>query len=1368
MQSSIKSWSRSGIAIPHEVALLIDQDWYFTTYPDVAGAGVSAQQHYMTTGWAEGRNPNPFFDTEWYFNTYPDVEKAGVNPLAHYVRVGWREGRDPHPQFKTRWYLESYADAATAGRNPLIHYLSQGASEGRTACPPFEVPAKPNGAAPAPAAAPPRPSGANPVKVGFYEGDNAAPSASLIELEGDASAQCRFRGKLAVHLHLFHTDMADMFKSALQNIPVDFDLFVSVPSLSTAQVAKDKLSGTGKQKTLVIELAANVGRDIGPMLVHFGGRLKNYDLFCHIHSKKSTHTEAKHDWAPQLINHLLRSKEHVTALLNAFADQPKLGLAFPVFHASLSDEIQWGSNFGIAQRVMRELGQPLAEADLTAFPAGSFFFGRTAAVREIMDLDFGKLVFEPEESRVDGTLAHAMERLWPIVARRNGFSTVQVRAIEKPATSTPVLKPVKADDASYAALRQEALESGLWDEKWYLTQYYEAYLESKRRRPRQERYFPLDFYLQEGWQLGHEPSDRLPLKIDQDAMGCSKLEYFLKRLRFDGYQFDANIWIPSDESINLYTEQKKGRRARKVTYTCIAQGYDILMQPYFIADDWDYVCFTDDEELLAQGCVGVWDVRPMAETRSTGVRTNRWHKMHPHVLFPSYNESIYVDGNINIISDYIFEQIEARDTPILLPQHFFRNCLYQEIETLKNRAVTSAEDKSLLASQYEVMRKDGFPEGYGLGENNVIYRRHSDSLIKSMMDEWWRIYSTYSSRDQASLAYVFWKHGLTLRDRLMPNCRTNYRDFWVMKHCPDMPADSNHAAKSAKSTRIPSLTPAFSENNIAAVFSTNEAFIPYLGLAIFSLIQNASASYNYDIIVLSSGIPDSAFAKVVALAEGRPNISVRLYDTTPLIESIPKEIFHVEGYVPVETYNKCFITEILSGYERIAYLDSDILVLGDVQELHDIDLQGCSIGASVNVANINAAYCKKVIKGRQFDEYLKNDLGVLDYTKYFQAGVVVMDMTKLYQMDLRSRTIDLLHRVQKPIFFDQCVFNSIFYNDVCFFSTRWNHVWYMQQYSYLRGSVPEDVFFDYASGRTNPKIIHYAGKDKPQWTLGWVLSDHFWKYAYASPFFEDIKQDVLTRDNDVSRIVSNPPTDEWYHVKPRLLVHVHLFYRDQVDVMLRALSNVTGCNVDLYVTMVERDNAVSARILNEWKDAHIQLLPNVGYDVYPFLHVLSQVRLANYDFILKIHAKNARQPGQDTVYGISIPGYTWRDDLINALVGSKEKFRQNISRLIEDTTLGALGAGQFIFSTEENNEERNYSLAEWREKCGIKRGTHYIGGSMFLARAYPFERLKSMRMTPNDFEAKQLSTKDHKNKAHIFERLLGLVVENEGFQIRGA
>ncbi len=1347
-----------GAAEGREANPLFDQTWYLAHYPDSLKEAPCALAHYAERGLNERLSPHPLFDGAFYLDRYPDVARAGMNPLAHFLLRGHEEVCQPHPMFDAEWYLRNYPDVAAARMNPLLHYVWEGQREGREVIPPSLR-----------------------SRLGAYEDEVSSDSGSVVLLcEGHEPASCRLSGSLAVHLHLFHSDLAETLRAGLDAIPRKFDLFISISDPDLVSSVRETFETLEQVQKVFVEVVPNIGRDIAPMLVTFASRLSSYELFLHIHSKRSEHTAAKHDWAEQLMRHMLASRSHATRLLNLFVDDTRLGLAFPVYHASVANQIEWGANFDCAEQVMRRLNEPLSDEQLAAFPAGSFFVARTQALRPLFDLGLSFVDFDEEKDQIDGTLAHAIERLWPIVARRRGFESVQVRATTRqpiPALSPKLVPPprprriaspssAKGVDANYSALRHEVLDSGLWDEKWYLSHYYEQYLASKRRRSHAETFFPLDHYLQEGWRLGHEPSDLLPVAIDQAKVGCSKIEYFLNRLRFDGYQFDKNIWVPSEERIREYLKQKEARNCNKVIYTCIAQDYDVLMQPYFISDDWDYVCFTDDPGLVSQTTVGIWEIRPLSRVLSSSVRSNRWHKMHPHALFPDYNESIYVDGNVNILSSYIFDQIAKRHALMLLPRHFTRNCIYQEIDALLRRNVTSDQDITLLHSLQRFLEEQGFPREFGLSENNLIYRRHHDDRILQLMRDWWDIYDRYASRDQASLGYVFWKNGMLLREHVFANCRVNYRDFWVMKHKPDMLG--TRLAPSAVAP-APKLPPAFARNNIAAVFSTNEQFIPYLGVAIFSLIENASSSYNYDIIILAKGLPNGAFAKIRRLASGRSNVSIRIYDTTPLLDTLPEGLFHVEGYVPVETYNKCFLVEILSpDYDRCVYLDSDILVLADIQELHDIDLKGNSVGASVNVANVNAAFCKKEIKGRRFDEYLTRELGVLDHNKYFQAGVVVLDMNRLRVMNMRGRTVETLKKVKQPIFFDQCIFNSIFYGDVCFFSTAWNHVWYMQQYSYLRGSVPDGVFFDYARGRVDPKIIHYAGKDKPQGKLGWVLSDLFWKYAYASPFLEDIRNDVLSRGSEVAQVIEGTLSNSWYKLRPRLLVHVHLFYRDQLDLIMRAIRNISQCDFDLFVTVIERDQDTELRILGEWKDARILVLPNVGYDVYPFLHVLKQVRLSIYDFVLKIHTKNARRPGQDEVYGIHVPGHQWRDELINAIVGSKEIFGANLARFLEDRNLGCIGAGKFIFSTLENSEERNYKLAEWRRKCGVEGGTHYVGGSMFLARAYPFERLKGLNMQAKDFESPLMGTKDHKNTAHIFERLFGIVIESEGFEIRGS
>lgn len=76
---------------------LFDPVFYLQEYPDVAQAGVTPMEHYLSHGWKEGRHPSASFSTALYLENNPDVRQTGVNPLVHYIQHGKQEGRSAYP-----------------------------------------------------------------------------------------------------------------------------------------------------------------------------------------------------------------------------------------------------------------------------------------------------------------------------------------------------------------------------------------------------------------------------------------------------------------------------------------------------------------------------------------------------------------------------------------------------------------------------------------------------------------------------------------------------------------------------------------------------------------------------------------------------------------------------------------------------------------------------------------------------------------------------------------------------------------------------------------------------------------------------------------------------------------------------------------------------------------------------------------------------------------------------------------------------------------------------------------------------------------------------------------------------------------------
>ena len=71
------------------------------------------------------------FDAAYYLAANPDIAGAGIDPLDHFLATGWREGRDPSREFSVADYLELNPDVAAAGANPFQHFVLAGRHEGR-------------------------------------------------------------------------------------------------------------------------------------------------------------------------------------------------------------------------------------------------------------------------------------------------------------------------------------------------------------------------------------------------------------------------------------------------------------------------------------------------------------------------------------------------------------------------------------------------------------------------------------------------------------------------------------------------------------------------------------------------------------------------------------------------------------------------------------------------------------------------------------------------------------------------------------------------------------------------------------------------------------------------------------------------------------------------------------------------------------------------------------------------------------------------------------------------------------------------------------------------------------------------------------
>ena len=233
----------------------------------------------------------------------------------------------------------------------------------------------------------------------------------------------------------------------------------------------------------------------------------------------------------------------------------------------------------------------------------------------------------------------------------------------------------------------------------------------------------------------------------------------------------------SDERIADYWNNHNNRK--KVMYSCITGAYDRLINHHYISDDYDYVCFTDNPELLKLRVYGVWRIRPLVFNKLDNIRNSRWHKTHPHELFHEYEESIWIDSNINVLTDYIFTLINNTKKDFLTPKHFKNDCIYEELKYIVKCHKDTKHNMQVL---HDLYTNEEMPHKLGAPETNLLYRRHKNKNIIKIMNMWWNMIEKYSSRDQASFMYVIWKNHINPDAIFIPNLRIDFKNFAFSAH----------------------------------------------------------------------------------------------------------------------------------------------------------------------------------------------------------------------------------------------------------------------------------------------------------------------------------------------------------------------------------------------------------------------------------------------------------------------------------------------------------------------------------------------------------------------------------------------------------
>lgn len=443
--------------------IFFDPDFYLDTYIDVRTSGVDPIYHYVANGWKEGRSPFRYFNVQAFSQAHPGSEALNVN-LAEacillYGSYAWkshvehfgtssvsclpvsstaaerRKLREKWTQYRSffdaQFYLREYPDAAATPAGAFMHYMHHGFAEDRQPRVDFDgyYYRKANGLSRAqnpfrhcidsmkqgqtfPANAECRPGVKLFYKLPYSEDINIASS------KAEASHL-----SLCIHVHCFYVELFSEIVDRLERLTLPFSLVITVCSERDAEILRKLLASLNQLQNAHILVVENRGRDIAPFLIDASPVWRKFDLVLHLHTKRSPHVTWGDNWRRYLFDQTVGYEPLLKGILDQFCTRDEVGMMYPENFCIIKHATEEERNTDAIRDIAQRLRLDLKSDALGAYAAGSMAFYRVKALASVLEYDALENLFGPEQGQLDGTAAHALERLLPEVVRLNGFET---------------------------------------------------------------------------------------------------------------------------------------------------------------------------------------------------------------------------------------------------------------------------------------------------------------------------------------------------------------------------------------------------------------------------------------------------------------------------------------------------------------------------------------------------------------------------------------------------------------------------------------------------------------------------------------------------------------------------------------------------------------------------------------------------------------------------------------------------------------------------------------------------------------------------------------------------------------------------------
>lgn len=236
--------------------------------------------------------------------------------------------------------------------------------------------------------------------------------------------------KVALVMHIYFEDLIEDMCRYASYMPKEADIYVTTDTPKK----KERIEALFREKLvdshIDVRLIANRGRDVSSLLVGVKDCILDYDFVCFVHDKKTAQVKPGTvgvGFANKCFENTMFNPAFILNMIELFEENPRLGIASPPGpnHADFFGAIgnEWGPNYKITVELAEQIGikVPISEKKMAVAPYGTMFWFRPLAFKKLYDFDWEYEDFLIEPNKNDGTLLHAIERVYPYVAQAEGY-----------------------------------------------------------------------------------------------------------------------------------------------------------------------------------------------------------------------------------------------------------------------------------------------------------------------------------------------------------------------------------------------------------------------------------------------------------------------------------------------------------------------------------------------------------------------------------------------------------------------------------------------------------------------------------------------------------------------------------------------------------------------------------------------------------------------------------------------------------------------------------------------------------------------------------------------------------------------------------